>query len=236
MDFDFALVFANLDVLFRAAGISVLVAVTGFGAAIVVGVVMAALRSGPWVPGRWVSFAYVNFFRGAALYVLVVWLFNGIAVAAGILIPAMVVGILTLALLNSAYLAEVFRSGVDAIDRGQGEAADALGLSPADRFGRVLAPQILRIVLPSVGNHFIDALKDSAILAVIAVPELMFASTRLAQSTFRPFEFYVAAAVLYLGMVYVLSFGLRALERRLDPVGPTVAPVPQPAQVRPTTT
>jgi His/Glu/Gln/Arg/opine family amino acid ABC transporter permease subunit len=217
MDLDFAFVLDNLDVLLRAAPISLLVAVAGFAVALVIAAVMTSLRTGPWAPGRWLSFVYVNFFRGAALYVLVVWLYNGIAVAANILIPAITVGVLTLALLNSAYLAEVFRSGLAAVDAGQREAAEALGLSPWDTFRRVLAPQVLRVVLPPVGNHFIDALKDTAILAVIAVPELMFATTRLAQSSFRPFEFYLTAAAIYLVMVYAISLGLRALERRVDP-------------------
>lgn len=216
MDLDFTPVLNNLDILLRATWISLLVALAGFAIAIVVGAVMAAGRRSPWLPGRWLSFGYINFFRGAALYVLVVWLFNGIAVAAGILIPAIVVGVLTLALLNSAYLAEVFRSGMNAIDTGQREAARALGLTPWDGFRRVLAPQVLRIVLPPTGNHLIDAVKDSAILAVIAVPELMFQTNRLAQSTFRPFEFYITAAGIYLVIVNVLALLLRLVERRLD--------------------
>jgi His/Glu/Gln/Arg/opine family amino acid ABC transporter permease subunit len=216
MDLDFTDVLSNFDVMLRATRISLLVAVSGFAIAIVLGVVMAAVRRSPWVPGQLLSFLYINFFRGAALYVLVVWLYNGIAVAAGILIPAIVVGVMTLALLNSAYLAEVFRGGLDAVDVGQREAARAIGLSPWDGFRRVLAPQVLRIVLPPVGNHFVDAVKDSSILAVIAVPELMFETNRMAQSTFRPFEFYLTAAAMYLVIVYLLTFGLRVVERRLD--------------------
>lgn len=220
MDFDVELVRSSLPQLLAATRITVLVTFVGFAAAIVVGGVVAAGRRSRIIPVRAVSFVYVNFFRGAALYVLVIWLFNGVAVATGLLIPALVVGFLTLALLNSAYLAEVFRSGLDAVDRGQWEAAQAMGLGRWDTFRRVIAPQAARVALPSVGNHLIDALKDSAILAVIAVPELMFTSNRVAQSTFRPFEMYVTATVIYLTMVYAIALLVRGVERHFDVDGP----------------
>lgn len=231
MNLDFSLVLGNLDILVSATWISIFVAFAGFFIAVVVGVVMAAGRRSHLIPVKLLSTLYVNFFRGAALYVLVVWLFNGIAVAVGILIPAMVVGIMTLALLNSGYLAEVFRSGIEAVDHGQREAAVAMGLTRWEAFRHVIGPQALRIVLPPAGNHFIDALKDSSILAVIAVPELMFQTNRLAQSTYRPFEFYIAAAAIYLALVYALAAVLAMVERRLDtpsrssPAGSLAVPV-----------
>ncbi len=222
MDFDFDLVLTSLPQLLRATRVTLGVTAVGFFAALVVGVILAAGRRSRLIPARVASFLWVNFFRGAALYVLVIWLFNGVAVATGILLPALVVGGLTLALLNSAYLAEVFRAGLDAVDEGQYEAAQALGLRPWDVFRRVIAPQASRIALPSVGNHMIDALKDSAILAVIAVPELMFTTNRIAQSTFRPFEMYVAAAVIYLILVNIIAALLRLVESRMG-IEPTLA-------------
>lgn len=215
MRFDFELVVNTFPQLLRATRITIGVTAAGFLAAMIVGAIMAAGRRSHLIPARVASFLWINFFRGAALYVLVVWLFNGVALATGLLLPAIVVGGLTLALLNSAYLAEVFRSGLDAVPHGQVEAARALGLGRWDTFWRVVAPQAARIALPATGNHLIDALKDSAILAVIAVPELMFTTNRIAQSTFRPFEMYVTAAVIYLILVNIIAFLLRIVERRL---------------------
>lgn len=221
MTFDFELVINTFPQLLRATRITLAVTAAGFLAAMLVGAVMASMRRSELIPARLVSFVWINFFRGAALYVLVIWLFNGVALATGLLIPAIVVGGLTLALLNSAYLAEVFRSGLEAVPTGMVEAARALGLGRWDTFWRVVAPQASRIALPATGNHLIDALKDSAILAVIAVPELMFTANRIAQSTFRPFEMYVTAALIYLVLVNVIAALLRTIERWLGAEGST---------------
>jgi His/Glu/Gln/Arg/opine family amino acid ABC transporter permease subunit len=215
MEFDFELVFTSLPQMLRALRVTLAVTAGGFVVAVVVGALMAMGRRSHLIPARALSFLWVNLFRGSALYVLVIWLFNGLAVATGILLPALVVGVLALALLNSAYLAEVFRSGLDAVNKEQWEAAQALGLGRWDVFRRVVAPQATRIALPAVGNHLIDALKDSAILAVIAVPELMFTTNRIAQSTFRPFELYLTAALIYLVLVNLIAGFMRLLERRL---------------------
>lgn len=215
-DFDLEIVRSSLPQLLAASRITLFVSLTAFALAIVIGLLMASARRSKVLPVRVLAFVYVNLFRGAALYVLVVWLFNGVAVATGLLIPAIAVGILALTLLNSAYLAEVFRASIDAVDRGQREAAEAIGLSRWHVFRFVIGPQAARVAVPASGNHLIDALKDSAILAVIAVPELMFVSNRIAQSTFRPFEMYVAAAAIYLAIVYVIAGGIRLVERRLN--------------------
>lgn len=216
MELDFGLVWQSRDLLLQASALSVAIAVGAFLLACAGGLLLATARSGEWVPGRWTAFVVLNVLRGCALYVLLVWLFNGLAVAAGILLSAITVGVLALALINAAYLAEVFRSGIDAVDPGQREAAEALGLSGLDTFRLVLLPQWVRVVVPAAGNHLIDAVKDSAVLAVIAVPELMFQTNRMAQSTFRPFEFYLAAAAIYLVIVNVLAALLRVIERRID--------------------
>jgi His/Glu/Gln/Arg/opine family amino acid ABC transporter permease subunit len=214
--FDLELVRTSLPLLLSASRLTLTVAAAAFALSVVIGLAMALARRSELVPLRALSFVYVNVFRGAALYVLVVWLFNGLAVATGILLSAITVGVVALTLLNSAYLAEVFRASISAVDHGQQEAAAALGLSRRDAFQRVIAPQAARIAVPATGNHLVDALKDSSILAVIAVPELMFVSSRIAQATFRPFELYVATAAIYLAIVAVLSGVLRLVERRLD--------------------
>ncbi|MBA2530318.1 MAG: amino acid ABC transporter permease [Euzebyales bacterium] len=214
-DLDFGLVLQSMGVLLRAARISVFVAAAGFAIAVVLGVIVAAMRRSRLRPLSWVAFAYTSFFRGIALYVLIIWLYFGIAAAAGITLGALTAGIATLALLNSAYLAEVFRSGIEAVDDGQREAALAMGLSRGQAFRAVIAPQALRIALPATGNHLVDAIKDSAILLVIGVPELMRETARLAQYNYRPFEFYTVAGAMYLFAVSAVGLLFRWLERRL---------------------
>jgi His/Glu/Gln/Arg/opine family amino acid ABC transporter permease subunit len=215
MTFDMDLVLQSLPQLLVATRLTVVLALLAFGIAVVVGLAMALARRSSLVPLRGLSFIYVNVFRGAALYVLVVWLFNGLAVATGILLSAISVGVIALVLLNSAYLAEVFRASIDSVDAGQTEAARAMGMSEPDVLIRVVLPQAARVAVPAAGNHLIDALKDTSILAVIAVPELMFVSSRIAQATFRPFELYIAVAAIYLLIVAALTALLRLVERRL---------------------
>ncbi len=157
----------------------------------------------------------IQVLRGVALYVLVLWLFNGLTIASGITLSAVQTGIISLSLLNSAYLAEVFRAGFEAIPVGQGEAAQAIGLTEAQAARFVLVPQMVRITFPSMGNVFVDIIKDTAILSVIGVSELMRETQRWAQFYFRSFEFYTAAGVIYLAIVVAVSAIWRAVERRL---------------------
>lgn len=238
MSLDFGVVLENLDIMLFAARLSLYVAVVGFAIAIMIGLVVALARRSRLAPVRWLAFTYTNFFRGASLYVLIIWLYFGIAVAFNIRLGAMTAGVMTLALLNGAYLSEVFRSGIEAVDVGQREAALAMGLSDTEVVRDVVAPQALRIALPATGNHFIDAVKDSAILSVIGVPELMRETQRLVSNTFRPFEFYVTAAVLYLIAVYAVALLLRWAERRLRleeaAAGPVAAPALEQASEAPT--
>jgi His/Glu/Gln/Arg/opine family amino acid ABC transporter permease subunit len=213
---DFGVVWDNLPVLLYATRLTILVSVAGFAVAVIAGLALTLLRRSRFTPAAWFAFAWTNFFRGSALYVLIVWLYFGIAVAADITLGALTAGVLTLALLNSAYLSEVFRSALDAVDPGQTEAALAMGLTRAQALRSVVAPQALRVALPATGNHFVDTVKDSAILLVIGVPELMRETARLADFEFRPFEFYTAGAAIYLLLVYAVAGLFRLLERRLS--------------------
>ena len=167
-----------------------------------------------WV--RTVGFVLIQLLRGVALYVLVLWIFNGLAVASPRLTFGPVqTGIIALSLLNSAYLAEVFRAGFEVIPAGQVEAAQAIGLTDGQAARFVLVPQMVRITFPSMGNVFVDIVKDTAILSVIGVSELMRETQRWAQFYFRSFEFYTAAGVIYLAIVLAVSALWRVAERRL---------------------
>jgi His/Glu/Gln/Arg/opine family amino acid ABC transporter permease subunit len=179
------------------------------------GLVLALMRRSRL---RWVSssaFVLIQVFRGIALYVLVLWLFNGLAVATGITLTPVQTGIVALSLLNSAYLAEVFRAGFEAIPAGQAEAARAIGLPEGPLTRSVLVPQMVRVTFPSMGNVFVDIVKDTAILSVIGVSELMRETQRWAQFYFRSFEFYTAAGVIYFVIVLIVSALWRRAERRL---------------------
>lgn len=192
----------------RVAVVSMIIAVAG-------GLVLARLRLARLRWARALAFVLIQVLRGVALYVLVLWLFNGLAVATGITLSAVQTGIIALSLLNSAYLAEVFRAGFEAIPAGQAEAAQAIGLSDVQAARTVLVPQMVRITFPSMGNVFVDIVKDTAILSVIGVSELMRETQRWAQFYFRSFEFYTAAGVIYFAIVLAVTAAWNVIERRL---------------------
>jgi His/Glu/Gln/Arg/opine family amino acid ABC transporter permease subunit len=214
--FDFSAVWASMPILLKGFGVALLCASVAIILAIVLGLIVALMRLSSIRALRWFAFIYTQLFRGIPLYVLVIWVYFGLAIAVGVNLPAIPAGIITLALLNSGYLSETFRSGIMAVERGQIEAGTALGLTRGDVMRHVILPQGLRIIMPPLGNQYVDAIKDSAILSIIGVPELMRQSQQLANLYYRPFEFYTFAGVLYLFAVLVVSRGMNVLEKKLS--------------------
>jgi His/Glu/Gln/Arg/opine family amino acid ABC transporter permease subunit len=131
-------------------------------------------------------------------------------------LPAFVAAVVGLAIQGGAILAEVFRSGIEALHKGQAEAALSLGMTPAKTMAYIILPQAMRIVLPPLGNYAIGLLKDTSVCALIAAPELMLRAKDLASSDFQPMAVFVLAALLYFLMSYPLSLGVRFMEARLS--------------------
>jgi His/Glu/Gln/Arg/opine family amino acid ABC transporter permease subunit len=163
---------------------------------------------------RAAAVGYIDFFRGVPLLVTLVWIYYGLALLFGINISAFAAGVLGLGITLGAYLAEVFRSGVQAIPKGQSEAAHTLGLTTRQIMQHIILPQALRIVLPPLGNSFVGILKDSSLVAVIAVTDLMREGMIVAADTFRAFEAYSFVAVVYYALTLVVARLVTVVERR----------------------
>jgi His/Glu/Gln/Arg/opine family amino acid ABC transporter permease subunit len=213
--FDLAQIWQARTLLLEGFGIAMFSAVAGIFFAIILGLIVAMMRLSRYRVLRAIAFTYTQLFRGVPLYVLVLWIYFGLVYAVGIDIPRIPSGIIALALLNSGYLSETFRSGILAVDKGQREAGEALGLKPWQVSRLIVLPQAGRIVVPPTGNQFVDAIKDSAILSIIGVPELMKIAQEQANMYYRPFEFYTVAGLLYLVAVIFVSKGISKLEQRL---------------------
>lgn len=212
--FDFAPIWQSRVLLIEGFGIAMFSAVAGILLAIVLGLIIALMRLSRFKILRGFAFIYTQLFRGVPLYVLILWIYFGLVYAVGIDIPRIPSGIIALALLNSGYLSETFRSGILAVSNGQREAGQALGLKGWQVTRYIILPQAGRIVIPPTGNQFIDAIKDSAILSIIGVPELMKVAQEQANLFYRPFEFYTVAGMLYLVAVLIVSRGITVLENR----------------------
>ena len=187
-----------------------------FVLAVAFGIVVALLRLSPLAPVRWFAIVFIEVGRGMPALVILFLIYFGLpAVVPWLEFNSFTAAVVGLGLQGAAVLAEIFRAGIEALDRGQREASLSLGLTPAQTMRDVMAPQAIRIVLPPVGNYLIGLLKDTAIASIIAAPELMLRAKDLASSSFLPMQLYVLAAIIYFAMSYPLSLLLRRLESTL---------------------
>jgi len=192
------------------------IAALSFVFAVLVGLLVALCRLAPFAPVRALAFGYVQLFRAISLYIYMLWIFFGIPLAFGLRLTPLQAGVISLTLLDSAYMAEIYRSAIRAVDRGQWEAADSLGMSRPTSFFSIVLPQALRIATPSLVNQLVDIIKDSSIVAVIGASDLMYTTIRLVSSTNRPFELYTTVGLIYLALVVLVSQVARRIERRLS--------------------
>ena len=159
----------------------------------------------------------INVIRGIPIIVLLFYLYF-VMPEFGITLSALQAAILGLGIAYSAYQAENFRAGIEAIDKGQREASLSLGLTPRQAMVDVIAPQAWRIALPPVGNYVVGLLKDTSIASIIAAPELMLRAKDLASMSFMPMQLYVLVGVIYFLMSFPLALAIRRLERRITAV------------------
>jgi His/Glu/Gln/Arg/opine family amino acid ABC transporter permease subunit len=192
------------------------VAILALGVALVLGLPIALLRMSRFKVISLPAFLYIQFFRGTSLYVLILWVFFGLSIAIGLNLPSFEAAVICLGLLNSAYMAEVYRTGLNTVGFGQWEAARSLGIGELPIFRLVVLPQALRVVIPSAANLFVDMLKDAAIVGVVGVWDLMKQADRLTKFHFRPFEFYTASAAIYFVLVFFFSRVVGLIEKRFS--------------------
>jgi polar amino acid transport system permease protein len=160
---------------------------------------------------------YVDFFRATPVLAQLIWIYYALPILTGKSLTAFVAGSIGLSLYAGSFLAEIFRAGILSVERGQSEAALALGMSRAQAMRRVILPQATVRMLPPIGSSLITLVKDSALLSIIAVPELMRQSEALASLTFRRMEVLTVVSVIYFGLTYPLSRGVNYLHRRFIP-------------------
>ncbi|SEC24102.1 amino acid ABC transporter permease [Rhodobacter sp. 24-YEA-8] len=223
---------AALVMLSEGIRITVLVSLTAFAGACLLGLVLAMMALSQRIWLRQIARFYVELMRGIPMMVLLLYvafalaplLILGVNRVGGLFgadplttrdFPLLWRAVLALVLAYSAFLAEIFRAGIGAVNQGQVEAADALGLSRWQRFRLVVFPQAFRLILPPLGNDFIAMVKDSSLVAVLGVTDIAQLAKVASSTNFRYMETYNVAAMLYLVMTLGLSLVLRWIERRL---------------------
>ena len=207
-----------LVVLIPAAGMTLTVAVGALVLAILAGLALALLQTVKAPPLRAVVRTYIEVIRGTPVLAQLFILYFGLA-EFGINFTPIQAAILGLGLNGAAYLAEVFRAGIESIHAGQMEAALTVGMTPLAAMRYVVLPQALNVVVPPTTNYSIALLKDTAVVSAVAAPEIMFRARNLVMETYLSAQIYLLVAAMYLVLSLILAFVARRVERRLAASG-----------------
>jgi ectoine/hydroxyectoine ABC transporter permease protein EhuD len=212
--FDFGEAVQYVPDLLRAAVVSVELTLLIMALSLVLGLVVALARMSRIRTLRAISTLYVEVIRGTPCLLQLIYIYY-VLPAFGIRFPAFTAGVIGLTINYAAYLSEVYRAGIQAVGKGQLEAAQALGMSRSLMMRLVVLPQAFRIILPPLGNFFISLFKDTALVSTITVRELLYEGQLLSISTFQYFSILTIVGAIYLGLCYPSSLAVRQLERRL---------------------
>ncbi|UHC15276.1 amino acid ABC transporter permease [Methylobacterium currus] len=199
----------------QGLGVTVAVTVAIVVIGLLVGLAAGLAKLSHLAPLRWLSNAYIEVFRCTPLLVQLVWFYYALPILAGIEISAVGASVLALSLYGGSFYAEIIRGGIVSIDRGQGEAAAALGMTPAQSLRRIILPQALKRMVPPLMNQSIIQFKNTSLVSVLAVPDLLYQGQVAAHDSYRPLEIYTLVAVLYFAALYPLTWIVRRGERRL---------------------
>ena len=181
----------------------------------VLGLCLTLLRRSKIKPISLIATAYVEFVRGTPLLVQIYIIYIGLPKLIGIDLPDITTGIVALSLNSSAYVSEIIRAGIDAVDKGQMEAARSLGMNQRLAMFEIVIPQAFKNILPALGNEFISVIKESSMVSVIGVAELMYNAGTVRGNTALGLEPVIVAAVIYFVITFTLTRVLGVIERRL---------------------
>jgi polar amino acid transport system permease protein len=180
-----------------------------------VGLLAGLLRLSRFAPLRWLSQTYVEVFRCTPVLVQLVWFYYALPILTGIEMSATTAAILALSLYGGAFYSEIIRGGINSIEPGQTEAALALGMTPGQSMRRIVLPQALKRMVPPLMNQSIIQLKNTSLVSVLAVPDLLYQGQAVAHDSYRPLEIYTLVAVIYFVILFPLTLLVGRLERRL---------------------
>jgi His/Glu/Gln/Arg/opine family amino acid ABC transporter permease subunit len=219
-EFQWDAVFANRDLLRHGLRNTLYLASISMSLATVLGMFLALLRTSRHAPLRWIATIYINVIRGIPLLVLIIWVYFGLPLFLGIdpqKFTSFRAGVISLTVFHTAFMSEVFRTGLTAVPPGQREAALSLGMSRPRAFVSIVLPQAVRVAVPAAGNDFVGMVKDTSLVGIIGIFELYRTGQKLVSDTFLPFEVWTGISVLYITVVFCIDIVVRLVERRLRP-------------------
>ena len=213
--------------LLSGVGNTMLIALTGTVAGLAIGLLTGIVRTAPFSRNGFVRVlhkilnaviaVYVEIFRGTPMMVQAMVIYWGYAFATGgSTLPLIPSGILIVSINTGAYMAEIVRGGIISIDKGQFEGAMSIGMTHSQTMLKVIIPQVMRNILPSVSNEFVINIKDTSVLNVIGVTELYYFAGIIKRQSFETFQTYLVVCVIYFILTFTVTRLLRWVERKLD--------------------
>lgn len=210
----------------RGAALTLFIALVGTVVGTTLGLLIGVIRTIPESEKKGTRFfqkigngllsIYIEVFRGTPMMVQAMVIFYGLALAFGISLDRTIAALFIVSINTGAYMSEIVRGGIFAVDQGQFEAAQAIGMTHAQTMRKVIIPQVLRNILPATGNEFVINIKDTAVLSVIGVADLFFQGNSASGANFQFFQTFTIVGIMYLIMTYAITRVLRVVEKKMD--------------------
>lgn len=213
--FDWSVITQNEHLIWQGLLVTLFYTVVTTVLGLAIGLVVALAQLAPAAPLAWAGRLFVEFFRNVPLLVWLLWSYYALPIFAGINISKQSAGILALSLYGASYYAEILRAGIRSLDRGQPDAARALGMSGAQAMRRIILPQALRRMVPPLAGQTIIQMKNTTLLSVITVPDLLYQAGYIASFTYRPMEVYTAIGIVFLLVLIPSNWLARKLEMQV---------------------
>ena len=214
MDFNFALVVNSFPLLLEGALVTIKITALSVGFGLLIGLVASIARMSKLWLVKMLASLYVDFIRGTPLLVQIFIIYFALPMITGVRVDPLIAAITACSINSGAYVAEIFRAGIESIDKGQMEAGRSLGMTWGQTMYYIIVPQAFKRVIPPLGNEFIAMLKDSSLVSVIGFEELTRRGQLIIARTYGSLEIWLSVAVIYLAMTFVISRFVAYLERR----------------------
>jgi len=222
MDFSFLLEGYYVQVFLKGLGMTILLAILSVVFGTLLGMVPALMRLSKSKPLKLIATTYVEIIRGTPILVQVLLIYSffrmPVTLVFGLDLSSFIPGMLALLINSSAYVSEVIRGGIIAVDRGQTEAAESIGMNKRQTMVKIILPQAIRNILPALGNEFVTMIKETSIFMYLGIAELMYSAIIVRSSTYAVKESYIIAAVLYFILTFPTSKLMAYFERRMKRV------------------
>jgi His/Glu/Gln/Arg/opine family amino acid ABC transporter permease subunit len=213
--FRWDVIWSNLDFLMSGLQMTLFISAISLVFALVGGLILALFDLSKFAVLRGFSLALGEIIRNTPILVQLLWVYYVLPIVFGIRVSALAGIVIGLSLYMAAFISEVYRAGIQAVPKGHREAAQVLGLTPAQSFMRIVLPQAIRMTLPPLASNFVQLIKFSSLGAVISVSEITRRGMELSSSTFRPLEIFTFIAVVYFFICWPLAMAIRIWESRL---------------------